>query len=110
MKTGTIAPITHQNFTEASFVVYRAPYYHYAYSQGDAGLANYTVHYSTATQASGPWTYRGVVLTQDPAHGILSTGSSSTVQVPGRDEWYMAYHHFYIPDGDGVHRSTSTLG
>lgn len=95
-----------REFTEASFVVYREPYYHFTYSKGDTGLATYTVHYATATEATGPWTYRGIVLTQDPKHGILSTGSSGTVKVPGRDEWYIAYHRFQIPGGDGVHRET----
>ena len=29
------------------------------------------------------------------------------VQVPGTDDWYIAYHRFAIPDGDGTHRETT---
>ena len=29
------------------------------------------------------------------------------MQVPGTDEWYIAYHRFAIPGGDGTHRETT---
>lgn len=29
------------------------------------------------------------------------------VQVPGTDDWYIAYHRFAIPGGDGTHRETT---
>ncbi|KAF2773984.1 Arabinanase/levansucrase/invertase [Teratosphaeria nubilosa] len=92
------------NFTEASFVVYREPYYHYTFSSGDTGKADYYVGYGTATDVAGPWEFRGKILQQDPAQGILSTGSSSNVMVPGKDEWYIAYHRWQVPGGDGTHR------
>ena len=92
------------NFTEASFVVYREPYYHYTYSNGDTDNADYYVGYATAENVTGPWTYRGVVLKENPVKGILGTGSSSTLNVPGTDDWYMAYHRFHIPGGNGTDR------
>ena len=27
--------------------------------------------------------------------------------MPGTDEWYIAYHRFAIPGGDGFHRETT---
>jgi len=39
--------------------------------------------------------------------GILATGHDSMVQVPGTDDWYMAYHRFRIPDGNGTFRETT---
>jgi len=92
------------NFTEASFLVYREPYYHYTYSHGDTSNADYSVGYATSTNVTGPWTHKGTVLSQRPEDGILATGSSATVKVPGTDEWYIAYHRFKIPGGDGNHR------
>jgi hypothetical protein len=29
------------------------------------------------------------------------------LRVPGTDEWYIAYHRFAIPGGDGMHRETT---
>lgn len=92
------------NFTEASFVVYREPFYHYTYSVGNTGDASYYVGYATAPHATGPWTYRGVLLHEDPAIEVLATGSNSILNVPGTDDWYIAYHRFHIPGGDGTHR------
>lgn len=28
------------------------------------------------------------------------------VKVPGKDEWYIAYHRFIIPNGNGYNRET----
>ncbi|KAH7033635.1 glycoside hydrolase family 43 protein-like protein [Microdochium trichocladiopsis] len=95
------------DFREGSFVVYRAGLYHMTYSIDDTGSENYRVGYATATQPQGPFTYRGVVLSKDTSQGILATGHDSVVQIPGTDEWYMAYHRFSIPNGDGTHRETT---
>jgi hypothetical protein len=48
-----------------------------------------------------------VILEKDVAQGILGTGHSSILQVPGTDEWYIAYHRFGMPGGDGTHRETT---
>jgi hypothetical protein len=48
-----------------------------------------------------------VILSKDPALGILGTGHHSVVQVPNTDDWYIAYHRFAIPGGDGTHRETT---
>ncbi|MEV0893886.1 family 43 glycosylhydrolase [Promicromonospora sp. NPDC050262] len=95
------------NFREGTFLNYRDGLYHLTYSIDDTGSADYRVGYATATSVDGPWTYRGVILEKDPAQGILATGHSSIVQVPGTDEWYIAYHRFALPGGDGTHRETT---
>lgn len=92
------------NFNEGSFVVYRAPYYHFTYSIGDTRSVDYRVGYATATQPMGPWTYRGVVLQKVDEEGLLATGHDSVVRVPGTDDWVMAYHRFAIPGGNGTKR------
>ncbi|KAF2158453.1 glycoside hydrolase family 43 protein [Zasmidium cellare ATCC 36951] len=108
LKPGTIQAISGlTDFREASFVVYREPYYHFTYSIDDTGSENYRVGYATSDSATGPWTYRGVILQKDTSQGILATGHNSIVNVPGTDDWYIAYHRFAIPDGDGTHRETT---
>ena len=56
---------------------------------------------------TGPWTYRGVILQKDLSLGIKGTGHSSIINVPGTDDWYIAYHRFAMPGGDGNHRETT---
>ena len=49
---------------------------------------------------------------QDPAHKLYGTGHHNIVNIPGTDEWIIAYHRFaYNPagrwsGGDGCHRET----
>ncbi|WP_152631131.1 family 43 glycosylhydrolase [Agreia bicolorata] len=95
------------DFREGSFVNYRDGLYHLTYSIDDTGSENYKVGYATSTSVDGPWTYRGVILQKDKSQGILATGHSSILNVPGTDDWYIVYHRFAIPGGDGQHRETT---
>jgi len=100
------------SFREGSFVNYREGTYYLTYSIDDTGSPDYRVGYATASSIDGPWTYRGVILEKDASQGILATGHSSIVQVPGTDDWYIAYHRFGLPalggaGGDGTHRETT---
>jgi beta-xylosidase len=96
-----------QDFREGLFVNYRDGTYHLTYSIDDTGSENYRVGYATADNPIGPWTYRGVILQKDESQGILGTGHSSIINIPGTDEWYIAYHRFHIPDGGGFRRETT---
>jgi len=96
-----------EDFREGLFMVYREPYYHLTYSIDDTGSENYRVGYATADSPVGPFTYRGVILQKDVEKGILATGHNSILNVPGTDEWYIVYHRFSIPGGDGTHRETT---
>ncbi|MCI2959172.1 family 43 glycosylhydrolase [Agromyces atrinae] len=95
------------DFREGLFLNYRDGLYHLTYSIDDTGSTNYRVGYATSTSVDGPWTYRGVILEKDTSLGILATGHSSILNVPGTDDWYIAYHRFAIPGGDGQHRETT---
>ncbi|MFD8500664.1 family 43 glycosylhydrolase [Amycolatopsis sp. NPDC059657] len=94
-------------FREGLFMVKRAGTYYLSWSVDDTGSENYRVAYATSTSPTGPFTNRGVILSKDLALGIKGTGHSSMLQVPGTDEWYIAYHRFAIPSGDGTHRETT---
>lgn len=95
------------DYREGSFVSYRDRTYHLTYSIDDTRSENYRVGYATAPTPDGPWTYRGVILEKDPAQGILATGHNSVLNVPGTDDWYIAYHRFAIPNGNGTMRETT---
>jgi hypothetical protein len=49
----------------------------------------------------------GPPVAEGPSQGILGTGHSSIINVPGTDEWYIAYHRFAIPGGNGTNRETT---
>ncbi|MFI7542098.1 family 43 glycosylhydrolase [Actinoplanes sp. NPDC049599] len=104
-KRQTIGGLT--SFREGLFMNKRNGTYYLSYSIDDTGSENYRVGYATATAPYGPFTAKGLILAKDPALGILGTGHSSIIQVPGGDEWYIAYHRFAIPGGDGFHRETT---
>ncbi|MBB5827039.1 family 43 glycosylhydrolase [Micromonospora carbonacea] len=95
------------DFREGLFLHKRAGTYYLSWSIDDTGSENYRVGYGTGTSPLGPFTARGEILTKDPSQGILGTGHHSILQVPGTDDWYIAYHRFGIPGGDGTHRETT---
>jgi len=95
------------DFREGLFLNYRDGVYHLTYSIDDTGSENYRVGYATSDSIDGPWTYRGVILEKDASQGILGTGHSSVLQVEGTDDWYIAYHRFAIPGGNGTNRETT---
>ncbi|KAJ4369574.1 hypothetical protein N0V83_005336 [Neocucurbitaria cava] len=95
------------DYREGSFLVYRQGVYHMMYSIDDTRSENYRVGYATSNSSiTGPWTYQGVILQKDVAQGILGTGHNSVINVPGTDDWYIAYHRFAIPNGNGTMRET----
>ncbi len=94
-------------FREGLFVNERDGTYHLTYSIDDTGSPDYRVGYATSSSIDGPWTSHGLLLEKDPSLGILGTGHSSILNVPGTDDWYVAYHRFAIPGGDGMHRETT---
>jgi beta-xylosidase len=95
------------DFREGMFMVERKGTYYLSWSVDDTGSENYRVAYATAPSPTGPFTNRGLILSKDLKLGIKGTGHSSMLQVPGTDNWYIAYHRFAIPDGDGTHRETT---
>jgi beta-xylosidase len=95
------------DYREGSFVNFRNGTYHLTYSIDDTRSENYRVGYATAPTPDGPWTYHGVILEKDPSQGILGTGHNSILNVPGTDDWYIAYHRFAIPNGNGTNREVT---
>ncbi|MER5978369.1 family 43 glycosylhydrolase [Streptomyces sp. NPDC001857] len=102
-----IKDITPSGYNEGSFVVKRKGVYYLMWSENDTRDENYRVAYATGSSPYGPWTKRGVILEKDLSLGVKGTGHHSVTQVPGTDDWYIAYHRFAMPGGDGMHRETT---
>nr|WP_100444534.1 family 43 glycosylhydrolase [Glycomyces xiaoerkulensis] len=93
------------DYNEGAFVIERDGTYYFMWSEDDTRSEDYRVNYATGSSPLGPWSDpAGVILAKDLSQGIKGTGHHSVVRVPGTDEWYIAYHRFAIPDGDGTHR------
>ncbi|RPF31289.1 family 43 glycosylhydrolase [Streptomyces sp. TLI_185] len=105
--TSKVKDITPSGYNEGSFVIKRKGTYYFMWSENDTRDENYRVAYATGPSPTGPWTKRGVILSKDLSQGIKGTGHHSVVHVPGTDDWYIAYHRFAIPGGDGTHRETT---
>jgi beta-xylosidase len=108
LKNGTTRAITGlTDFREGIFMNYRDGLFHLTYSIDDTRSEDYRVGYATSTSVDGPWTYHGVILQKDVSQGILGTGHSSIVNVPGTDDWYICYHRFAISGGNGTMREVT---
>ncbi|WP_326554515.1 family 43 glycosylhydrolase [Micromonospora sp. NBC_01813] len=95
-------------YNEGAFVIKRDGRYYFMWSENDTRSEDYQVAYAVGDSPLGPWSERrGTILRKDLSLGIKGTGHHSVVRVPGTDDWYIAYHRFAIPDGDGTHRETT---
>lgn len=96
-------------YREGAYVFYRNGMYYFLWSVDDTGSDNYHVAYGTSTSPTGPVSVAPspVVIIQDAEKRIYGTGHCSILQIPGKDEWYIVYHHInekYISNGPGYHR------
>lgn len=108
IKEDTIKELTGlTDFNEASSIAYRQGIYHFNYAINDTRSEYYATGYATSTNLTGPFTYQYPILQLNASLGILGTGGSTLLNVPGTDDWYIAYHRFQIPDGNGTERETT---
>ncbi|AVT37770.1 hypothetical protein C6W10_16350 [Plantactinospora sp. BB1] len=102
-----VRTITPPGYNEAPFVFKRNGTYYLMWSENDTRSEDYRVAYATGTSPFGPWTNRRVVLQKRLDAGIRGTGHHSVVRAPGTDTWYVAYHRFAVPAGNGTNRETT---
>ena len=62
--------------------------------------------YATSNAPSGPFVKADLFPVLKGKGIVKGAGHNSVVKIPGKDEWYIAYHRFKIPGGDGHHRET----
>jgi hypothetical protein len=99
-----VRTITPSGYNEAPFVFKRNGTYYLMWSENDTRSEDYRVAYATGTSPLGPWTNRGVVLQKRTDLGVRGPGHHSVVRAPGSDTWYIAYHRFAVPAGNGTNR------
>lgn len=113
IKSETMKVLTpDSSYREGAHVFFRNGRYYFLWSEDDTRSENYRVRYATAPGPLGPLSIPkdNLVLTKDPAIEIYATGHNSTIQIPGKDEWFIIYHRFTFPrgkemgSGAGFHR------
>ncbi len=88
-------------FREGTHVFYRNGKYYFMWSEDDTRSENYRVRYGMADSPLGKIVIppNNLVIAKDASIGIYGTGHNSTIQIPGKDEWYIVYHRFNYPKG-----------
>jgi len=99
-----VSPSGASGTIEGTAVFTRNGTYYMQWSEGDTRNATYRVAYAKAAAAAGPFSRLGVILQEDTTLGVLGPGGDTVLAIPERDEYYMVYHRFKIPGGDGTHR------
>ncbi len=104
--TSKIINFKPEGYNEGPFVIKRKGIYYLMWSEYDTRDPRYSIAYATSTSPLGPFTK---VVNQPVLKGkgvVKGAGHHSVVNVPGTDQWFIAYHRFKIPGGDGYNRET----
>lgn len=90
-------------YVEGSFMAKRKGVYYLMWSEGDWTGPDYSVAYAMSTSPLGPFKRVGKILQQD---GRIAKGAGhhSVVNIPGTDDWYIAYHRRPLDTNNGNHR------
>ncbi len=95
-----------EGYNEGPFVHKRKGIYYLSWSRFDTRDPRYSVAYAISKSPLGPYQKAAEEPILQQKGEIKAAGHHSIVQVPGRDEWVIAYHRFHVPGGDGYHRET----
>lgn len=95
---------TPPHFTEGAFMHVREGRYYLSYSHGGYQHASYSVHYATSESPTGPWVYRGAILSSDTTR--KGPGHHSFLNNPATGEEWIAYHRWENQSGDGPYRGS----
>lgn len=90
-------------YVEGSFMVKRKGVYYFMWSEGEWTGPGYSVAYAMSASPLGPFKRIGKILQQDD-RVARGAGHHSVVNVPGTDQWYIAYHRRPLTEVDGNHR------
>lgn len=90
-------------YVEGPFMAKRKGIYYLMWSEGEWTGADYSVAYAMGPSPSGPFKRIGKILEQDAAVAT-GAGHHSVLQLPGSDDWVIAYHRHPLGDKDGNHR------
>lgn len=101
-----VRDLTPPGYNEGPFVHKRAGRYYLSWSEFDTRDPRYSVAYATGESPLGPFTKPEANPILRGSGAVKGAGHHSIVQIPGRDEWVIAYHRFRIPGGNGYNRET----
>jgi len=90
-------------FREGSVVFKRNGKYYFMYSVSGTDHPDYRVSYAMSDTPLGTYSGGSTVLQSNTGLGIQSTGHNSVLALPNGD-YYIVYHRWAIPGGDGNHR------
>ncbi|GAC1312520.1 MAG: hypothetical protein NVSMB24_34150 [Mucilaginibacter sp.] len=93
-------------YNEGPFMIKRKSVYYLMWSEFDTRDPRYSVAYATANSPLGPFTKAAGNPILKGKGIVKGAGHHSVIQIPGKDEWYIAYHRFKIPGGNGYNRET----
>jgi beta-xylosidase len=93
-------------YNEGPFVIKRKGVYYLSWSEFDTRDPRYSVAYATSESPLGPFKKAANNPILQQKGGVKGAGHHSMLQIPGRDEWVIAYHRFQIPGGNGYNRET----
>lgn len=95
--------ITPASYVEGSFMMKRGGRYYLMWSEGEWTGPDYRVAYAIAASPTGPFERIGTILEQDftIARGA---GHHSLLQLPGTDDWIIAYHRRPLDTDQGDQR------
>lgn len=99
----TFKEITPPGYVEGSFMVERNSIYYLMWSEGDWTGSDYSVAYAMGLGPTGPFKPMGKLLAQN-FRIARGAGHNSVVNVPGTDDWYIAYHRRPLDRTKGEHR------
>jgi beta-xylosidase len=91
------------DYVEGSFMIKRKGVYYLMWSEGEWTGPDYSVAYATSASPFGPFTSQGKILQQDETIA-RGAGHHSVVNIPGTDDWYIAYHRRPLDTNDGNQR------
>lgn len=101
-----VTEIKPEGYNEGSFVFKRQGKYYLMWSEYDTRDPRYSVAYATSSSPMGPFTKAASNPVLKGRGIVKGAGHHSVLQVPGTDQWVIAYHRFKIPGGNGYNRET----
>jgi beta-xylosidase len=101
-----VRDITPPGYNEGSFVHRRKGKYYLSWSEYDTRDPRYSVAYGIADSPLGPFEKARVNPILQQSGVVKGAGHHSITQIPGSDDWVIAYHRFRIPGGNGYNPET----
>lgn len=98
---------TPPHFTEGAFMHVRDGLYYLSYSSGWWRNSSYSVHYAVSSSPTGPWRYKGPILTSDDA--FKGPGHHAFLRDPRDGRWRIAYHRWEGQVGDGPYSGSRMI-